>query len=37
MKSLSNSNIINSLHKLCEFIAYYIGYYIAMIINYRNS
>ena len=37
MEKLSNKNIINWLHNLFEFIGYYIGYYIAMIINYKNS
>lgn len=34
MNNLSNKNIICNLHKILEVIGNYIGYYIAMLINY---
>ncbi len=34
MMKLSNENIIYNLHKLIEILGYYLGFYIAKIINY---
>lgn len=34
MNNLSNKNIIYNLHRILEILGYYIGYYIAMLINY---
>jgi|MDSX01.1.fsa_nt_gb hypothetical protein len=34
MNNLSNKNIISNLHKILEIIGCYLGYYIAMLINY---
>ena len=36
MNKLSNKNIIYNLHKLIEILGYYLGFYIAKIINYIN-